>query len=248
MKRDIAQRLRLARTAAGYRTAKEFAASHGVPQPTYALHESGERGLRADVAGRYASLLGVSAAWLLTGEGQGPAAIASTPPEPPAPPADRRPAGESDDTVPIPEIDVRAGMGAGGEALLDYQPNGDGGGYSETEKITGLWEFPPDYLRQELRIGNGAARIIPVQGDSMEPTLVSGDRVMVHLEDRFPSPPGIFALWDGFGVVVKRLEFVPNSDPPRVVIASDNPRHGRYERTADEVNIIGRVVWFARRM
>lgn len=247
MKRDIAQRLRLARTAAGYRTAKEFAASHGVPQPTYALHESGERGLRADVADRYASLLGVSTAWLLTGDGQGPTAIASAPPEPPAPPAERQPGAETGATVSIPEIDVRAGMGAGGEALLDHQPNGDGG-YSETEKITGLWEFPPDYLRQELRIGNGAARIIPVQGDSMEPTLLTGDRVMVHLEDRFPSPPGVFALWDGFGVVVKRLEFVPNSDPPRITISSDNPRHGRYERTAEEVNIIGRVVWFSRRL
>ncbi|MCG5241893.1 XRE family transcriptional regulator [Azospirillum doebereinerae] len=247
MKRDIAQRLRLARTAAGYRTAKEFASSHGVPQPTYALHESGERGLRPDVAERYATLLGVSPAWLLTGEGQGPLGTVTRPE--PVSPADAQGTTAPDDETDgvIPEIDVRAGLGAGGEALLDDQPDGDGGS-SESDRITGLWELPPDYLRQELRIAKGAARIVAVQGDSMEPTLLTGDRVMIHLPDRFPSPPGVFALWDGFGVVVKRLEFVPNSDPPRITISSDNPRHGRYERTAGEVNIIGRVVWFARRM
>lgn len=147
----------------------------------------------------------------------------------------------------VPEIDVRAGMGGGGEALLDYRPDGNGG-LMEMDAVTALWELPPDYLNRELRVRPGAARIIEVQGDSMEPLLVTGDRVMVNLLDRAPSPPGIFAIWDGFGVVVKRLEFIPNSDPPCIVISSDNPKHGRYERTADEVNIIGRVVWFARRM
>lgn len=82
----------------------------------------------------------------------------------------------------------------------------------------------------------------------MMPTLHSGDRVMVDNGDRIPSPGGVFAVWDGFGVVTKRLEVVPNSDPPTLRISSDNPLHREYERTADEVNIIGRVVWFARRL
>ncbi|AWK85053.1 XRE family transcriptional regulator [Azospirillum thermophilum] len=148
---------------------------------------------------------------------------------------------------PVPEIDVRAGMGAGGEALLEFRPDGNGG-LMEMDAVTALWELPPDYLHRELRVRPGAARIIEVQGDSMEPLLQSGDRVMVNLLDRAPSPPGVFAVWDGIGVVVKRLEFIPNSDPPCIVISSDNQKHRTYERTADEVNIIGRVVWFARRM
>lgn len=151
----------------------------------------------------------------------------------------------SDSTVP--EIDVRAGMGGGGESMLAYKPDSNGDAWPE-DAVTGLWNLPPSYLQQELRLRPHAARIIEVQGDSMEPLLLSGDRVMVNLLDRAPSPPGVFAVWDGIGVVVKRLEFIPNSDPPCIVISSDNPKHGRYERTADEVNIIGRVVWFARRM
>ena len=56
------------------------------------------------------------------------------------------------------------------------------------------------------------------------------------------------AAMDGLGVVVKRLEHVMGTEPPRLRISSDNDRHQSYERTLDEVNIIGRVVWVARRL
>ena len=48
------------------------------------------------------------------------------------------------------------------------------------------------------------------------------------------------------GLVAKRLEHIPNSDPPRVRIISDNPIYSPYEAVADEINIIGRIRWFAR--
>jgi phage repressor protein C with HTH and peptisase S24 domain len=57
-------------------------------------------------------------------------------------------------------------------------------------------------------------------------------------------PPGV----DGMGLVVKRLEHVPMSDPPRVRIISDNPHYTPYECTADEINIVGRVRWYGREM
>jgi phage repressor protein C with HTH and peptisase S24 domain len=64
---------------------------------------------------------------------------------------------------------------------------------------------------------------------------------------RIAAPPGIFVIWDGMGIVAKRIEHVPRSDPPLVTIKSVNPGYQAYERTADEVNIIGRVVWAAKR-
>ena len=66
--REIARRLREARLAAGFKTAKQFADTHRIPQPTYAMHEGGQRGLRRDVAATYARLLDVSVEWLLTGK------------------------------------------------------------------------------------------------------------------------------------------------------------------------------------
>lgn len=150
-------------------------------------------------------------------------------------------------SVSVPEVDIRAGMGGGGLALLDYAPDGNGG-LMEIDAVSGRWGVPVDYLASELGVRPNSISIIPVQGDSMEPTLHSGDRVMVNLADRVPSPPGIFALWDGLGIVVKRIEYIPHSEPATVIISSDNQRHKSYERTADEVNIVGRVVWFARRL
>ncbi|MGH7746171.1 MAG: S24 family peptidase, partial [Candidatus Dormibacteria bacterium] len=85
--------------------------------------------------------------------------------------------------------------------------------------------------------------ILPVKGDSMEPTLRPGQRVMVDTSDQRPSPSGLFVVWDGLGSVVKRIQYVPHSDPPRVRIISDNPAGGDpYERLLEEAYIQGRVV------
>ncbi len=148
---------------------------------------------------------------------------------------------------PVAEIAVRGGMGGGGEAAVSYQNDGNGN-MAIADDVKGNWFMPSDYLRSELSVSPAAARIIEVQGDSMTPTLLSGDRVMIDTQDQRPTPPGIFALWDGIGVVVKRLEHVPNSEPALLRISSDNANHCEYQRTFEEVNIIGRVIWYGRRV
>ena len=72
------------------------------------------------------------------------------------------------------------------------------------------------------------------------------DAVLVDMTRQLPNPPGIFVLDDGMGLVAKRLEHIPNSDPPAVRVISDNKRYLEYERTAEEIRIIGRIRWFAR--
>jgi len=135
----------------------------------------------------------------------------------------------------IHEIDVRASAGPGAlnEGLEDAK---------ET------WLFPETVVRHELRAQPEQLRMITIDGDSMEPLLSSGDRILVDTSQRIPVPPGIFVIWDGMGLVAKRTEHVPNSDPPRIVIKSSNSEYATYERDADEVNIVGRVVWAARRL
>jgi hypothetical protein len=73
-----AQRLTLARIKAGYADPKDFYEAFEIPQSTYALHESGKRGIRPKVADKYAShLRNCTGAWLLYGEGQGPTVTAA---------------------------------------------------------------------------------------------------------------------------------------------------------------------------
>ena len=55
-------------------------------------------------------------------------------------------------------------------------------------------------------------------------------------------------IWDGMGVVAKGVEHLPHSEPPKVIIKSLNPEYQNYERDAEEVNIVGRVIWAAKRL
>lgn len=147
----------------------------------------------------------------------------------------------------IPEIDVIAGMGMGADATVGNLITPDGSQISGDD-VRDWWGIPDSYLSGELRLTRKRARIIEVRGDSMEPTLKGGDRVMIDIGDQNPTPGGPFAIWDGFGVAVKRLERIERSDPPAFEVISDNPAHKAKTLTIDEIRIIGRVVWFARRI
>jgi hypothetical protein len=53
---------------------------------------------------------------------------------------------------------------------------------------------------------------------------------------------------DGMGLVAKRVEIVPRSDPLRLRIVLDNERCATYDVTADEANIVGRIRWFCHEL
>ena len=135
----------------------------------------------------------------------------------------------------VPEADARLDPGA--EACNgDLRETGEG------------WLFADSFIRDRLRADPGDLWMVEVDGDSMEPLLSSGDHIMIDVSRQAPSPPGIFVIWDGLGLVAKRVEHVPHSDPPRVVLKSLNPDYDSYERSAEEIRIVGRVVWISRRL
>lgn len=186
-------------------------------------------GMTAENLNTLGNVLDVNSEWLLSGRGEGPSAdfhIHNTPDLPDAI-MDRT-------TVAVPEYDVRAGMGDG--FVVD------------SETVKDQWTFSRRYLVDELRLGSRDLVVIELVGDSMAPTLLSGDRALVDMSDRRVGTPGIFALWDGDGTVAKRIERLPNTKPQKIRLISDNALHGSYEVMADDTNIIGRIVWFARRM
>jgi len=132
--------------------------------------------------------------------------------------------------APVREVNVYTGMGAGG--LMD-----------EEEKTVGIWQLHAEWLRSEIRAADyDRVYIVTLEGDSMVGTLAPGDKVIVDLNRRVPSPPGLFVMWDGLAQVAKRLEYVEGSDPPLVRIISDNERYRPYERTLEEIHIIGRIM------
>lgn len=138
------------------------------------------------------------------------------------------------DSVAIPEYDVRLSAGPGFAV--------------DTESTRRYWSLPRFLVVDRLGISPSQATVQEVVGDSMEPTLSTGDYVLIDLSDRRLGLPGVFAVWDGDALVCKRLERVPGSEPSQVRLKSDNPLHGEYQVDEERVRVIGRVRWVTRRM
>ena len=171
---------------------------------------------------RVAAVLKVDCDWLLHGVGHVEGRL----------PFDDRP---EDEFIAIAHASARPSMGGGSMLEDEGRPGRD-------------YHFRRSWIRDKLRAAPSMLRVLQVEGDSMLPTLEDGDTVLVDMNQRAPNPPGIFVLHDGMGLVAKRLEHVPLSDPPRLRIISDNALYTPYECTADEVNVIGRIRWFAREL
>lgn len=139
-----------------------------------------------------------------------------------------------DGTISIPEYDIK--LSAGGGTLV------------EGDDIKARWGFSREYVTRELRASPNALNMVEVIGDSMEPKLMPGDRIIVDQNDTNPTPPGVFALWDGFGLVVKNVSRIHGADPYKLLLVSENSVYPPYEVLADEIKIIGRVVSCLRKM
>lgn len=102
-------------------------------------------------------------------------------------------------------------------------------------------------IEDELRAKPSDVLIIETRGSSMEPDFQHGDQILIDKRDCNPVQPGAFALWDGDGYVIKMIERVPMK-PGWIRLFSSNGKFTAYEVEADRVKIMGRPVWFGRRL
>lgn len=133
----------------------------------------------------------------------------------------------------VPRLDVRASAGPGAVA-----------GNEQALSAIGL---DKEWLRQICRGRDGDVSIIQVDGDSMAPTLMDGDDILVdRSEAGRPIRDGIYVLRRDETLSVKRLGLNPANG--LLSIASDNPAHPTWhDCDPTSVDVIGRVVWAGRR-
>jgi len=135
------------------------------------------------------------------------------------------------DFVSIDLLPSYAGMGGGGTGDGDQQ----------------LVPMPRRLIIDQLRGQPKDFLLLDVRGDSMEPEFHHGDQILIDKRDRDPRQPGPFALWDDDGYVIKLVERVPQKKGWYRIFSS-NPRYSSYEIEENETTIMGRPVWFARRL
>ena len=149
----------------------------------------------------------------------------------------------------IPEFDLRAGASYGGGYALQGQVR-DGAHTYDADVVKAEWGIPPSFLQGELRLHPARTDVLAVDGPSMIPDLMPGDRVLVDRSHTDPRQGGIFAVREDGGVIIKHVEVVRGSDPPRIVCKSSNPTYAPFELIldGDNVAIIGRIAGRISRM
>ncbi|MCL4672238.1 MAG: transcriptional regulator [Sphingomonadaceae bacterium] len=105
------------------------------------------------------------------------------------------------------------------------------------------FRFSRRWLREQ-GLDGAMLSAIAVEGDSMEPLLRAGDEVLV---DRRPQPfrDGIHVVRLGETLLVKR---VAAQGGGRFTLLSQNLAYPPQEVSADEIDIVGRVVWKSGRI
>jgi len=139
----------------------------------------------------------------------------------------------------VPELDTRAGLGGGGVPAREVRKDGK---HTDPLKAEG-WLFPPSFVRDQLHTSPNRLLVLDTTGDSMAPTILSGERVIVDTGHKTPTPDGLYAIRDTFeSIVVKRLQVLRSARPTRVKVMSDNANHPSEEIPLGELEIVGKVL------
>lgn len=127
-----------------------------------------------------------------------------------------------EDTVVVPYLSVAASAGRG--VMV-----GD-------ERAIRQEAFAAQMLR-DCGVSPAHASVIDVTGDSMQPTIVAGDRLLVDRADTRLASAGIFVVRWGEELLVKRIR----RDGAALLLISDNPHYDPIRCMAGEAAVIGRV-------
>ena len=195
----------------------ELARMIGVKQPSIFKILSGQT-LNPKNILEIATALNVDPHWLKTGEGDPDPSYriveASEPQNP--------------NTVRIDILDVEASAGNG--AYL-----------SPTEQGLLSQEFDLTFFRQQFgRADAKHLKLITVKGDSMAPTLESGDLLYVDISENYFAADGLYVFTFDGQTFIKRLQKVGKE----MLVISDNPTYKEWTFTQDDdVFIHGRVIF-----
>jgi len=87
--------------------------------------------------------------------------------------------------------------------------------------------------------------LIRVLGDSMSPTLLDGDVVLInHNVNTVTVNGGIYAIVLGDEILIKRIEkLIPAN---QLKVRGDNPNYESFVVDLSQIIINGKVLWYAR--
>ncbi|MCM2293781.1 LexA family transcriptional regulator [Allorhizobium sp. BGMRC 0089] len=110
------------------------------------------------------------------------------------------------------------------------------------DQVVAEWHFPESYLKDELKLSARHTIVMAVTGQAMLPSYQPGDRVLVDLSQKTLVADAVYVISDGTSTPdIRRLQRVPFSNPPQVIILSDNASLQAFTVEMAKLKIIGRV-------
>lgn len=137
-----------------------------------------------------------------------------------------------DSVVMLNEYDARLSAGPG-------QIPGDA--------VVRTWPFPRFLIVDRLGLNPRDSAVQEIMGDSMFPTLSSGDFVVIDLGQTRVYDEGIFVVRHGDALLVKRIQHQLGSSPPALKVKSDNPAYDEFVVLADDLQVLGQIRWITKR-
>lgn len=134
-----------------------------------------------------------------------------------------------------------------GDFVLIRQVNGNisaGGGLIPDNSVDIQCAFRREWIKRRGSNPDNMS-LIKVLGDSMEPTLLSGDLVLVdHSRTNVSVPGGIYAISIDHEIMIKRIQVLFHEGKLKII--SDNRKYEPMDIEAEKVRINGKVIWYAR--
>lgn len=135
--------------------------------------------------------------------------------------------------ISIPVFDVKASAGLG---CLNFDDN--------SQAVSRI-DFRDDWIRKNIRVANlSKLEIITAFGDSMAPTIESGELLMIDRSVNEIMFDSIYVALLNNELYVKRFQRAPGR---KLVMISDNDKYRDFEISeTDDLRVIGRVVYHWR--
>ena len=211
-------------------TQKELAKLLEISEPTMNHYETGKRVPNAELLDKMVALLKCDPGWLLTGNG--PAASPRPAQGTSSQPTDSEAmAGEF---VFVPQYDLKT-AGTGDNI--------------QSSQIVDHLAFKRDWVLSDLKIDPSRLMLVSAVGDSMEPTVRTGDLLLVDRSPKSPLEDGIYLIQIEQSLSVKRLERRMDGS---VTVRGDNLKASKEELISEKewvrLKSIGKVVWMGRKV
>jgi len=231
LKKELNERLKELRQI-GNLSQEEMAKILEITLQTYNRYEKGHRIPDAEILNRLVQSFGVNLNWLITGEGEMFIHKDTSPPQENAKEVLSLSNSEyiGEDYILIPMVD---GAISAGNGLAPIE-------YSEIEiKLA----FRKDWLQRKGDYRKMS--LIRVEGDSMEPTLFSGDIVLVDGNKSYVDlNGGIYAIYVNDAIMIKRIQLLFNEKKLKII--SDNSKYEPIVVSPDDIHVIGKIIWIGR--